>query len=324
MSDVMSTAVAVTGANGFVGQRLCTDFLEARRQVVAVVRRPEAAAALPSGVEIRVVPDLSDASAAAGAFRGVDDVVHLVALTHSEAGRAAEADFRRVNVEITSAIARACHEAEVRRLVYVSSIKAAGEDSQTAFAEALDPTPQDAYGRTKLAAERAVLAAATPTLDAVILRPPLVYGPGVKGNFLRLLRAVDRMAPLPLARATSQRSMVFVGNLSAAVSTALAHTGAAGEVFHIADDEQLSVVDVLRRLAVLLERPLRLVPAPLALLEVAGRLLGREGDIRRLTQPLVVSTAKAQRLLQWQAPFSMDEGLASTVEWFRSSLDPPR
>jgi nucleoside-diphosphate-sugar epimerase len=313
--------VVVTGANGFVGKPLCAALLASGHEVRALIRRDEALRALPEGAEAVVLPRLDESTDWSQALSNADAVVHLVARTHVLEDKAADplSAYRATNVGLTEALVRAAIAAGVRRFVFMSSIKAAGENADAPYSETMTPQPQDAYGVSKLEAEGRLLELSAGTgLEPVVLRPPLVYGPGVKANFLRLMKALDRGLPLPLGAVRNARSMVYVGNLASAVAAALTHPGAAGEMFHVADRETLSTSELLLCLGALLGRPARLLPVPAGLLRLGGRALNKQGEMDRLLGSLTVSTEKIHRSLGWSAPYPVQEGLEETVDWFRS------
>jgi nucleoside-diphosphate-sugar epimerase len=222
---------------------------------------------------------------------GAQAVVHLANIAHA---KAPEAELRRVNVDGTLAKAREAAAAGVRRFVYLSSSLATEAD--------------DRYGRSKLAAEQGL--AAVQGIEVVILRPPLVYGPRVKANFLALLRAVARGVPLPLAAIDNRRSVVYVGNLVDAIVRCLDAPHAVGKTFGVADGAPISVTDLCRRIGQALGRPARLFAFPPALLDLAPPL-------RKLTRSLVVDDSALRDELDWRPPYTMDEGLRETARWYR-------
>jgi nucleoside-diphosphate-sugar epimerase len=239
-------------------------------------------AALPAGRH-RLAASMQDA----------DAVVHLANIAHA---RAPEAELQRVNVEGTLARAREAAAAGVHRFVYLSS------------ALAIDAA--DRYGRSKLAAERGL--AQLRGIEVVVLRPPLVYGPRVRANFLALMRAVARGVPLPLASIRSRRSVVYIGNLTDAIARCLEAPQAAGGNFGVTDGAPLPVGELCRLLGEALGRPARLFPFPPA-------LLARLPVLRRLARPLEVDDSELRRLVGWRPPFSLQEGLRHTAEWYRAS-----
>ena len=315
----MRGRVLVTGASGFVGGYLCPELLNSGWSVRAVVRTTEAAGRLSRGVEPLYVPEIGSETDWEEGLEGIDVVAHLAGRAHvtkEEAANPLDA-YREINVGGTRRLAEACAGAGVRRLVFVSSVKAVGEGIQVAYDEETPRWPEDAYGMSKMEAEDALAVVSTRTsLDTVVLRPPLVYGPGVKANFRMLMRLVKRGMPLPLGMVRNERSMVYVRNLTAAVSSCLKHPAAAGETFFVADEESLSTRELVLRMGRLMKRPTRLVPVPEPLLRLGGRLTGRSGQVDRLAGSLTVSTAKIRCLLGWSPRYSLNDGLRETVDWY--------
>jgi len=314
--------ILVTGANGFVGRVTCDLLLAQGHRVIGLVRRAGSHAA---GVE-----EWLDAS---GDFSGIDAawpdalvpdcVVHLAARVHimNEDAADPEAAFRATNVDATLRLAAAARRKGVRRFVFVSSIKAVAEgDGGVPLRENAPPRPEDAYGRSKRAAEDALTRLGDDTgLEIVIVRPPLVYGPQVRANFLRLMDAVWRGVPLPLGGADARRSMVYVGNLADALVHCATYPRAARQCFHVADNDAPTVAELVRALGRHLGKPARLLPVPAAWLRMAGRLTGRSAQVDRLIGSLQVDTSHIRDVLGWQPPFSTDEGLAATADWYRST-----
>jgi nucleoside-diphosphate-sugar epimerase len=238
---------------------------------------------------------------------------------HPRAGHAA-GDFHRVNVEGSVNLARQAANAGVRRFVFLSSAKVNGEATfRRAFTENDPPAPADAYGASKAQAEeRLNKIASTTGMEMVILRPPLVYGPGVKANFLSLLRTVDSGIPLPFRSIENRRSLIYVGNLIHALEACLTVRGAANRTFFASDDHDLSTPQLIRELAFALRRRPLLYPMPPALLRGIGVITGRAEQIARLTGSLQVDVSSIKTILDWQPPFSPRQGLEQTVAWYRS------
>ena len=310
--------VLVTGATGFVGRTLCARLAESGYLVRAALR---AVRPLPTCIAESVLTGSVGAATDWGpALQGVDLVVHAAALTHVlRQTRSDREGFGEVNARGTGRLARAAAAAGVRRFVYLSSIKVNGEENaQRPYRPDDLPNPQDEYARSKLEGERLLLqAAAESGMEAVLLRPPLVYGPWVRANFLRLMCSVDRGWPLPFGAIHNRRSLVNVWNLSDLIVTLLAHPGAVAGVWLVSDGEDLSTPDLVRKLARALQRPARLLPVPPTLLQLCGALAGRSAELARLCGSLMVCTAAA-RALPWSAPVAMDEALARTAAWYRA------
>jgi len=318
-----SSPVLVTGANGFVGAALCRALTEAGVTVRRAVRRTTAAENQPKASTIEV-GEIGAATDWTRALRNVACVVHLAARTHVLRETAADplAEYRRINVAATERLARSAAACGVRRLVLLSSVKVNGERTDALpFTEDDAPHPEDAYGKSKWEAEQALARVAAETgLQAVVLRPPLVYGPGVKGNFLRLMAWVARGWPLPLGSVENRRSLIYVGSLADAIVKAIETPRAAGETFFVADSEDVSTPDLVRGLAAALGVKPRLLPFPLAPLRLASALAGRGAEFARLTGSLQVDSSRIQRKLDWRPRFTLAQGLAETARWYRSAV----
>ncbi|MBL8620354.1 MAG: NAD-dependent epimerase/dehydratase family protein [Myxococcales bacterium] len=305
--------IAVTGARGFVGRTLMTTLAARELAAVGLVRRaPDAGQ--------RAVGDLTTRPDLAAALDGVDVVVHLAARVHvmHETERDPLAAFRRANVEATEHLARAAVARGARRFVYVSSVKVNGEATQRAlFREQDPPHPEDPYGVSKAEAEQALARVAADTgLEVVVVRPPLVYGPGVGGNFVRMMRWLQRGVPLPLASVRNRRDLVGVHNLADALVACSVHPQAAGRTYLVADGEAVSTPALLRTLAACMHVCARLVPCPVALLQAAGRLAGKGGEVARLVGSLEIDAGALRRELGWRPVKSLREGLQLTADWF--------
>jgi len=314
--------VLITGASGFVGQHLCPLLLGAGHDVVAALRRPDAPE-LPDVVGCVNLGEFGPRTSWRGALDGVDAVVHMAARTHvmEETDGDPEAAYRRINVEATRRLADEAAVLGINRIVFLSSIKVNGEATHgRAFTTDDPPAPEDAYGRTKRDGEIELQRATEGTgTEIVTLRTPLVYGPGVKGNFLKLMAAVAAGRLLPLGLITgNRRSLVFVGNLCTAILTVLEHPAAAGKTFLVSDGEDLSTSSLTRRIGQALGKPARLLPVPPGLLQFAGGLVGRAASVARLTGSLRVDSSALSHDLNWHPPYGVDQGLELTADWFKS------
>lgn len=312
--------VLVTGANGFVGRAVCSEFLKRGMSVSAGVRG--ATGAVVAGAEPFPIGDL--ARPASRDLRGVDAVVHLAGIAHELHGQNAEAVYQAVNCDATERLARDAATAGARRFVFMSSIKVNGDSTpiDRPFREDDAPAPQDRYARSKWAAEQALSRVARETsLEVVVVRPPLVYGPGVRANFLRLVRLVERGIPLPLASVRNKRSLVYVDNLASLIGNCLTSARALGVPLLVTDAESPSTPDLILEIARALGRSANLVRFPPSLLRALGIPFGQLANINRLLQCMLVDGAGTCSRLAWQPPFSLREGIERTIAWYISRLD---
>jgi nucleoside-diphosphate-sugar epimerase len=270
------------------------------------------------------VGDISGDTDWSVALVGVDTVFHLAARVHvmRETANDAVAEFRRVNVAGTARLARCASDAGVKRLVYVSSIGVNGvqTSSGVAFSEADTPRPHNAYAQSKWEAEQVLQRISRETgLEVVTVRPPLVYGAGAPGNFALLLKVLNAGIPLPLASVHNRRSLVYVGNLADALIVCATYPAAAGQIYLVSDGEDVSTLGLLRQLGDAIGRPARLFPCPSALLKWAGALTGRSAQVDRLMDSLQVDSGKIRRELNWTPPYTLQQGLQETAEWYQST-----
>jgi UDP-glucose 4-epimerase len=274
------------------------------------------------GVDVQTIGDIAENPRWAEILPGVDVAIHLAALVHQMGEQKPSLDaYRRVNTVATERLAEACVRHGVRRMVFLSSIKVNGEGgSDHAYTEADAPGPRDAYGVSKLEAELALAqAGAAGNLETVVVRPPLIYGPGVRANFQRLLSVSYRMNPVPAPKFTGMRSMISLRNLVDFLSLCSSHPNAAGQLFLISDNEDVNVSELIRRIASFMGRRSVNLPAPEAALRFVASLAGKQEEIRRLADPLRVSPAKAMGMLGWSPALTLNGGLEEVVKWYLSS-----
>jgi nucleoside-diphosphate-sugar epimerase len=288
--------VAVTGANGFIGREVCRQLSAAGHRTRALVRAPSAALGTLAGVDQCAIGDLARFADWAAALRGAEAVVHLAGYARSREA----ASLLEVNVNATVRAARAAGDAH---FIFISTAKVHGEVSgERPFDEMSALRPGERYAASKASAEEALRA--LPRLRLTVLRPPLVYGPGVRANFRALLFAIARGIPLPLARVRNRRSLIYVGNFAHAVRHCVEHPQSAGGAYLPADGAATSTPELCREIGRALGRPARLFPFPPALLP------------RALAASLEIDDAAAQRGLGWRPSFTMEEGLRATAAWY--------
>jgi nucleoside-diphosphate-sugar epimerase len=314
--------VLLTGATGFVGRNLCLLLAGSPCVVRAALRRPRME---PAGVaESAVVGDITSQTDWSTALKGVDTVIHAAARVHC-VNDAAEEPYFEVNARGTLGLARAAVRAGVTRFIYLSSVKVNGEgEPARPYTTSDEPHPGDAYARSKWLAERYLHDVVEATgMQGVVVRAPLVYGPGVKGNFLQLLHWVQRGRPVPLGGIDNARSLVSVWNLCDLLRLTMEHPRAAGGTWMVSDGEDLSTPELVRRIAHAMGRRATLLPVPARLLRAAGALLGKGAEMRRLCGSLTVDIAPTRERLGWSPPLSIDEALERTVGWYQSQRRAP-
>lgn len=320
----MMTTVLVTGANGFVGRVLCAMLLDNGYQVKAAVRSAEAQVNLDARALPIIIGDIHAETDWQVALVGVDVVIHLAARVHVMRETAADADlaFRCVNTDGTENLAKQAAAAGVKRLVFLSSIKVLGESAaDQVFDEKSPAAPQDAYARSKWAAEQMLQHISVVTgLQVVVIRTPLVYGAGVKGNFLRLMQLIKRGWPLPFACIQNQRSLVYVENLCGLLGVCVDHPAAAGQTLLVADSDAYSTPELMRQLANALNVSVHLLRVPVCVLKTVAGLFNKQAEIARLCDSLQVDATYTFQLLNWQPPYTASAGLAKTATAYLASL----
>ena len=313
--------ILVTGSTGFVGGAVTQRLLQERSfgGVVAAVR---SSLQQPPAEHLKVkLCDLGPLTDWSDPLEGVTGVVHCAARVHvmQDATRDPLQAYREVNVQGTLTLAGQAAAAGVRRFVFISSIKVNGESTQPGksfFADDI-AAPLDPYGVSKMEAEKGLREIASQTgMEVVIIRPPLVYGPGVKANFLAMMRWLSRGIPLPLGAIDNRRSLVALDNLVDLIVTCIDHPAAANQTFLVSDGEDLSITDLLRCMGRALGKPARLLPVPPALLKAGAALVGKPELAQRLCGSLQVDISKTRELLGWTPPISVDEGLRRAAEGF--------
>lgn len=317
----------ITGANGFVGRALCHQLLATGGHEIRTAIRDECK--FVRGCQSFAVGDINSGTSWKRAVTGVNAVIHLAARVHVLHEKAHDPlnDFRRTNVEATLNLARQAAAAGVQRFIFMSSIKVNGEGLSTLYSDNAEkkryseldpPSPCDPYSVSKWEAEQGLLEIAHDSgMEIVFLRPPLVYGPGVGANFLRLMQLIRRGVPLPFGAVANLRSMIYVGNLVDIIVLCLKHPAAANQTYLVSDGEDVSTPELIKLLAMHMRRKAHLIAVSPKLLELAFYLAGREKELHRLLGSLIIDNKKIRQQLDWQPRFSLCEGLAKTVSWFQ-------
>lgn len=316
----MNQRVSVTGANGFIGHHLIHKLLGMGHNVCAIVRSESAAESIPDSAETRVINDPQDLDLWKDALAGSDAVIHLIGLAHAAARDKSDLmkRFRETNVKLTERVVDACIHNNVHRLIYLSSIKAVGEGASDPYTEESQCSPENAYGESKREAELLILNRTQESpIEVSLVRPPVVFGPGVKGNIVRMMKLVRSRLPLPIRCLRAKRSMVYVGNLVDALCLMVTAEQPVEGIFHISDPGvALTTREMLLQLGRHMGRTILELPVPASLLRVMGRLVGMGDVVDRLTQSLTTQGLRLTNELGWRPPYSMQEGLSATVKWF--------
>lgn len=310
--------ILVTGANGFVGKALCDYLARHDFQIKALTRTPNK---FGSNIQNIVCDDLDTEDSLLGVMKGFDVVVHLAARVHvmQESSDDALAAYRAVNVDLTLNLAKQAALVGVKRFIYLSSIKVNGEKTAvgTRFSADDNPAPEDPYGVSKMEAEQALFELSRLTgMEIVVIRPPLIYGPGVGANFMAMMRWLAKKVPLPLGAIDNRRSMVALDNLLNLILACTSHPKAAGQVFLVSDGQDVSVTQLLRKLAHAMKVPAILLPVPVTMIKYAAAILGKTPVAQRLCDNLQVDITKTKEMLSWSPPLSLDDGLKVTAEWY--------
>jgi nucleoside-diphosphate-sugar epimerase len=309
-------SILVTGSTGFVGRHLCESLSQKGYRLRAALRKDQT---IPGHIaEKIVVGELSSLTEWADAVGGVDYVIHCAARAHVIGSRHDETAYMEANALATERLAQCCADRGVRRVIYLSSVKVNGEETtKTAFSSRDRPNPMDPYAVSKWIGEKRLLEVAKPTaMETAIVRSPLVYGPGVKANFLRLMQWVDSGVPLPFGVTGNARSLVSVWNLCDLIGRLLLDSVPKHGLYMVADGEDLSTFELIRRIGLAMGRRTSLLPIPVPILRALGALCGRRSEIDRLCGSLRVDIALTCSQLSWAPPVSVDDSLKRTVDWY--------
>ena len=346
MKSALNEKILITGGTGFVGSALIKLLVNNGRQIISTVRQESQNISInkkqKNFINVGKIGSNTDWS---DTLLNINTVVHLAARVHVMQDDAEDplAAFSEVNTFGTEHLAREAAKAGVRRFVYLSSIKVNGEETglrarniglgteefvlsksnvRARFSESDVPNPQDPYAVSKWEAEQILHSIAKETgMEVVVIRPPLVYGPRVKANFLNMMRWLHRGVPLPLGAINNKRSLVALGNLVDLIMTCVDHPAAANQTFLAGDGEDLSTTELLRRMGKALGKPARLLPVPERLLKAGLQAIGKNDIAQRLCSSLQVDISKAQDMLGWRPPLSVDDALKLTAEWYINRLE---
>ena len=316
--------ILITGATGFVGRAVCKRLREDSAHELAGTTRKSNSEAGPAGVPLYCVPEIGPNTDWTQAVSNADIVIHLAARVHIIKEKSLDpfAAFHRVNSEGTKALATQAAAKGVKRFIFISTVKVAGETSSSnGFTEIDRGRPEDSYGISKWEAEKELNhIAKTTAMEVVILRPPLIYGPGVKGNFKALFLAVQAGVVLPLGAIKNKRSLLFVGNLADAIATVTTHPKAGNQTFFVSDTEKTSTPELIQKISAALGKKPRMLNIPPSLLKVIGLLIGKSDAAQRLIRSLTVDINHIKTHLGWRPPFSMKDGLKETADWFTKDV----
>lgn len=318
--------ICLTGSTGFVGGALCNHLLNNTYQVIASVRNLNLAV-LPhhKNLYFVYVQDREINKNYSEALNNVDVVIHCAARAHvsQEKKRDTLHLYRKTNVQDTLNLAKQAADHGVKRFIFLSSIKVNGEQTSLSDGFKYDdtPKPEDAYGISKLEAEEALIEISKRTgMEVVIIRAPLVYGEGVKGNFYRLLDLCNKGMPLPLANTNNFRSMISIDNLIDFIMLCVLHDRAAGKIFLVSDDECISTTELIKKIKKIMTKPIRLFPLPFSILKFFSSLIGKSSEVDKLFNSLIVDTSYTREILGWKPKYSLESGLKKTVNWYLKNL----
>jgi nucleoside-diphosphate-sugar epimerase len=313
--------ILVTGASGFVGCSLVPVLINARYNVFVCNRR-KTNSPFSGKVKTYLVSEIGPNTNWTEALSGIDAVVHLAGRAHFSNNDLIEdqAAYDSINAVGTEHLAKSAAQAGVKKFIFISTVKVMGEKSfDLPFTETQSPNPIDAYGKSKLAGEAALLRVSDEfDMGVVILRPPLLYGPGVKANMLRLLKLCQLSVPLPFAAVSNQRSLLYVGNLVDAIMVCLENAKANGQTYFVCDGNDISTSTLIQKISVSLNKPAYLFSVPNFLLRLVGRIIGKSLVVERLIENLQVSDKKIRTQLGWTPPFNMIQGLDMMATWFKT------
>lgn len=306
--------ILVTGSTGFIGSELCS-YLQNNHQVFVdkKIEDPTSPTMILHKISnnLQVILDQSN----------IEVVVHLAAKTplKNELSPTETQEYFNSNLVATQNLANQCVASRVKRFIFMSSVKVLGEGKDSLYSIDDEPSPIDDYAKSKWQAEQFLLDLGSRSdMEIVIIRAPLVYGPGVKGNFLKLIQLVKKGIPFPFGLIQNRRSMIYVGNLVDALERCMTHPNAAGKTYLVSDGYDISTSEIIRSIARALNQTSRLIPIPVRLLKLTGALLGKNEAMRRLVGSLALNIEPIKKDLNWTPPYTLDEGMARTIQWYLS------
>jgi nucleoside-diphosphate-sugar epimerase len=328
LAELEGKRVLVTGAGGFIGFSMCRYLVNRGCEVHVVLRDIRQLHDLGQKINPLIVDDLVDVHNWSELLTDIDVVVHLAGYVHERAGNLTEEAKQqciRLNVDVTRSIADAAAGCGIERLIYVSSVKVHGESSNLdePVTESMNLYPEGTYAKSKLTAENILRKVSSSSgMETVIIRPPLVYGPGVKANFLRLMKLVEKGIPLPLAAVDNRRSFVYLENLVDLLALSIVHPAAGGETFLVSDGEDVSTPMLINQLAAHFGIQPKLFPISVPVMRLLAAVGGERSTVDRLVQSLVINSGHARQTLNWEPPYSMEHGISKTVYWYQQLYDP--
>tara|TARA_E500000331_G_C17201966_1_gene689667 strand:- start:113 stop:1096 length:984 start_codon:yes stop_codon:yes gene_type:complete len=315
--------ILITGATGFIATPLIRALRE-QGHILSGTTRKTGVFSGTNGIPLHKVPEISENTDWSNIISGAEVVIHLAARVHimKDQSRNPIEAFRRVNTLGTKSLALQAANAGIKRFIFLSTVKVAGETSPIdGFKESGPISPNDPYSISKYEAEQELLKIAqSSSMEVVIIRPPLVYGPNVKGNFLSLLKLAKRNYPLPLNSINNKRSLIFVDNLTDAIAKAVEHPKAANKIFFLSDEENLSTTELINKISTAFGSKARIFNVPQKYLDLFGKITGNTEIVKRLTQTLTVNSTRIKSDLNWSPPFQSDDGIEKTVNWYNTSL----
>ena len=308
--------IMITGCNGFLGKNL-SDFLSKKNFQIKKISRNNS-----DNVDVNL--NLENIIDWSSYLRDVDTIIHTAARVHLSKKESHESDnlYRKINTEATINLAQQASQNKIKKFIFISTVKVVGEKSNYGrpFQEDDAYNSSDPYAKSKIEAERQLTMLAKKTnMDVIIIRPPLVYGPDVKGNFLSLMNVIYRGFPIPLKAAKNLRSLVSINNLCAFIALCIEHPNARNQIFFISDDEDLSVSELIEKISFFMNKSIKLIYIPIVILKILGILIMKKDSIDKLTDPLQVSTDKAKRLLNWSPSTSCNESIKLTINHYFKS-----